>query len=352
LSVKKTAAKAAAKARPKAKTAPKPKAAKPAPKAKVKAAALTAPAQASERPALWRLALLLGLGASLAVPLKSILATKMAQHVYLHRTVPILEQGDVPGRLSGVIGMKGDAEGGVAAISRSGDGFRVQRFDPSLTLTAHVEIPAKTLEIADLAFVPGGILLAGADGRVLLLDDKLKPQGKPSPSGLTNVVSVDSRDGIILALDPMNAAVGRLDAKGRLAGPPLELKQASGARNLAMLSQGGFALLLPRGSACVAAVFDAAGKQLRSFTFKDVGPASPVRMASMGEVLAVNDATGAIGLSFYRSSGEPLGNCIGIDHDVVAFPGFIAGDPLGRFAYVHFGAGLLKVALPWQEPSH
>lgn len=325
---------------------PAAKGAKPAAKAAVPAAAAGA---GRVRPI--RLALLLVLTGSLFIPLKAILVTKMAQHVFLRRTVPILEQGEAPGRLSGLLGLKSDADGGIVTLSRMATAFRVQRFNASLTPTACSDLDLKShMDLLDLAVLPEGkVLLLGPDGRGQILDPRLKPLGRPFFTGLSHVSGVDGRDGVILALDAMDGQVGRLDATGRLIGTAADLPQASGARCIAALPGGAYALLVPRQSQTVAQVFSQDDRLLRSIVFKDVAPASPVRLAAMGEVLAVNDATGAIGISFYHSSGRPLGNCIGIDHDPVAFPGFVAGEPTGRFGYIHFGAGLLKVALPWQE---
>jgi hypothetical protein len=340
--------KPAAKPRSAVKRKPAAKAVKPVPKA-LKAAAPAAAGQGRVQPL--RLLLLLALAGSLFFPLKSILATKLAQHVFLRRTVPILEQGEAPGRLSGLLGLKSDADGGIVTLSRMAAAFRVQRFNASLTPTACTDLDVKTsMEMLDLAVLPEGkVLLLGPDGRGQILDPRLKPQGKPFFTGLSHVSGVDGRDGVILALDAMDGQVGRLDAGGRLIGTAADLPQAAGARCIAALPDGAYALLLPRQSQTVAQVFSKDDRLLRSIVFKDVAPANPVRLAAMGEVLAVNDATGPIGISFYHSSGKPLGNCIGIDHDPVAFPGFVAGEPTGRFGYIHFGAGLLKVALPWQE---
>jgi hypothetical protein len=96
-------------------------------------------------------------------------------------------------------------------------------------------------------------------------------------------------------------------------------------------------------------VIDAEGGTLRRFMVQDMAPAPGDRLAASGSVLIINDQAGPSGLVFYTAQGKPLGQSLGGGTYSVANPGFVAGDPAGGVAYVHFNQGLLKFHLPWPE---
>lgn len=329
--------------------------ARPAPPARPqgpRAAASAEPAAASAGGfAWWRLAVALAVAAPLALGVQRVVQVKVSQHVVLEPLAPLVGQGQAPGNLSAVASIKADGHGGIVTLCRVGDAWRVQHFDQGLTLLAWRDLPAHQFgELSDLAPLPGGggAWLASLDGSLWRLGPDLKPAAKPVKTGRSELRSIDVLpDGSLLALDVSTSSLVALDAQGRqTADTPV--KSAAGARSLTLVPEG-VAWLEFRGDAVWVRVLDLTGRTLRRFLVEGVGASAPDRLAASGNVLIINDAAGAKGVVFYDVSGRPLGNNLGVGANPVINPGFVAGDPAGGVAYIHYGAGLVKVRLPWRE---
>lgn len=306
-------------------------------------------AAAAESVVPWRAGLLLALGLGLAWPLARVLKTKVAEHVVALREGPLLEQGEAPGRVSGLLGLKATPAGGVVSLSRLQEAgpYRVQVFGPDLELQAWKDFQASaTGSLSDLAVQPDGqIWLAGRDGRLWKLAPGLRLPARPLPSGGAELLGLDClADGSLVGLDRAGKAIRRWDREGRPL-EPLAFK-ALASRSFAVVPEG---LAVLEGSERLAIrILDLQGRSLRRWELKGIKPAAPVRVGASGSVLLINDAGGNRGVVYYHVSGKPLGNSVGIGKDPVLFSGFLAGGPAGK-AFVHYGLGLVKVRLPWRE---
>ena len=318
----------------------------------LKAAALAKSAAPAERSSWWRVAVALAAAVAVAFGAFRTVRAKVAQHVLLESVGPLVPQGDQPGNLSGMMAIKADGAGGIFTLSRvSGPLWRVQHFDAGLVREGHAELLTKTVgELSDLAVLPdGGLWLANLSGALIRLDPGLKPVPRGQvKTGRSELRSLDRLpDGRLLALDVAGSALVFLDAQGKFL-QETPVKSASGAHCVALVPEG-LAWLEFRDMQTWVRVLDLDGKTLRRFLVQGVNASPPDRLAASGEALIINDSAGALGVVFYTVRGRPLGNNLGVGSSSIVNPGFVAGDPAGGIAYIHFGPGLIKVRLPWRE---
>jgi hypothetical protein len=342
----KPAAKAPAKTTAKARAV-----SKPAGKSRPAPAAAIPDSPDPERIPWWRALLVLALALPLGYGALKTVAVKRAQHVDLQPSGPLVPQGENPGQLSGITAIKADGQEGIFCLTRTGPLWRVQHFDRNLALLAHVDLQSKALgELSDLAPMPdGGLLLAGLDGRLWPLDAALKPAKKPIVTGRSDLRTLDRlADGTLFSVDVSSASLLFFDPAGKLLNE-IPVKSASGARGIAKVPDGVAWLEFSDAGAVSVRVLDLQGKTLRRFKVKGIPAAAPVRLASSGRILVINDSSGTTGTVFYTLDGVPLGNNLGVGQNSIVNPGFVAGDPAGGVAYIHYGAGLIKVQLPWRE---
>jgi hypothetical protein len=275
---------------------------------------------------------------------------KVAQHVDLEPLAPLLPQGDKPGDVSSVRSIKADGNGGIVTLSRLTDAWRVQHFSVSFTPTACRDLPVTAVgEISDLAVLPDGVVcMAGLDGRLWRLDADLKPlREKPFKFDKREFRSLDRlADGRLVALDAVGSALVFIGPDGRQTGEAPLPAESAFPQCLAVVPEG-LALEEFIGPEVWVRIIGLDGASLRHFLVRGLAASPPDHLAASGGVLLINDSAGPLGVVFISDHGKPLGNTVGVGTAPVTNTGFVAGDPAGGIAYVHFGAGLIKVRLPW-----
>lgn len=309
---------------------------------------LPAPEVALEplRPA--RVLALLALVAVFAAGAFNSLQQKAAQHVVAPRLGPILWQGDKPESISYIQALKARPGGGFVTLLRRPQGWRIQAWNGSLTMTAYADIQAKAVgPLVDLACLTDGQLwVAASDGRIWRLDAHLKPSA-PFQSGVKALSALEALPaGGAVALDVINGELWRLGADGQ-PGTGIPSSEASASKCLTVLPDGGLALLQSRPQGLWVCVLDPAFQVQKRFEVRGISESAPTRMAAAGDVLMINDSKGSVGVVFYHRSGKPLGNTLGVGKFPIAHPGWVSGDPGGEVAYIHYADGLVKVGLPW-----
>jgi hypothetical protein len=279
------------------------------------------------------------------------IAIKVSEHVRLERIGPILEQGDVPGRVSALVSLRVAPDRSVYSLSRLGTSdYRLQHFGPDQALLGYLDLPtARVGNLQALAILTDGALrLASVDGRLWALGADLKIGGlKPLKSPYNVVDDMEcAAPGVLAVLDRGAGHVTLVSADGaESVSGDYKLSAGSGV-NLARC-QGGLALL-EQGQTNHVRVLAPDLKPLSRFRLPVPEPAAPDRIGAAGDIILINDASGPRGVCFYGLDGRALGNAVGVGPDPITHSGFLAGDPAGGTAYLHYGAGLVKVRLPWE----
>lgn len=306
------------------------------------------PAAAAERNAPWRLAVAVALLCTVAAGAARLAVIKTLQHHRLQVLAPLVPQGEAEGQVSLPLALKPAADGSLWALSRWKDTLRLQLFDASFRFQKAWVLDKSLFDTRDMALDPSGrLVLALGDGRLVPLDDKFKP-GRPLATGLGSlralealpkggwlVYAADHHTLVTLAQDGAFVSELRLGAW-----PPV--------RDIAVTASGRVALLEEKGDRTQLRVLTPDLKVERLFRAAAHKAGEPNRVAACdGELLIMNDAGGAKGVFFYNAaSGHLVAESLGSDRDLLIHPGFVAGDPARRVAWVHFGAGLLKVMTP------
>lgn len=281
------------------------------------------------------------------------MAIKVSEHVRLELMGPVIPQGEEPGKISAVAAIRGAEDGSFYTVSRiPGPGCRIQHFGEDGALLTWLDLPyAKSGVFAGLAVLPGGGLrLASEDGRLWALAPDLDPKSlAPLKSPLSAVSDLEAAaPDRLVALDRASGRLSLLDAAGGDAELDSAKIEAGAAVNLARCKDG-LALLLRGSRRFIVQIYNPALQLQHRFSLPAPELSQPDVIGASGSVLMVNDAAGARGVCFYHLDGRGLGNAVGAGADPITHAGFAAGNPAGGRAFIHYGAGLIRVRLPWGE---